>query len=222
MKTRFVTVFAVVLVCTLATWQLGLQPRAEANGGAFVAAVVAIPALGGDEAAYVGANKCKKCHLPQSKSWKDGKKAKAIEVLLPGNAAETKAKHNLDVNKDYSKDETCLPCHTTGFGHPGGYAVPAEGDEAAAKAAPKMAGVGCESCHGPGGAYLDLHDEIMKSKRTYKAEEMHAGGMNKIEDALCITCHNDKSPTFDAANPFDFAKMKDQGGHDHFELKQRE
>ena len=180
------------------------------------------PAFAGEGAKYIGSKKCKMCHTAQYKSWETMKKAKTFELLLPGNAAEVKTKHNLDPAKDYSKDESCLKCHTTGFGHEGGYFVPDAADEAAVKKAAKLAPVGCESCHGPGGEYSELHKEIKKSKRMYKVDEMYAAGLWKIEEAACTKCHNDTSPTYDASKPFDFATMKGDGGHDSSALKQRE
>lgn len=199
-----------------------VAPAVAGDVSVATAVAAALPVLGGEEAAYVGARKCKKCHLKQSKSWKQGKKAKALEVLLPGNATEIKAKFNLDSSKDYSKDESCLACHTTGYGHEGGYFLPDPADAKAVKKAKKLAGVGCESCHGPGGEYVKHHKEIMTSKRTYKVEEMYAAGMGKIDETVCTGCHNEKSATYDPANPFDFKKMMEKGGHDHYPLKQRE
>jgi hypothetical protein len=215
MISAFVLVGAVV-----AFWQVTVVPSAVA-GDEVVAASAAMTVLpgGSGDAAYVGTNKCKKCHIKEYKSWKDMKKAKTLDVLKPGEAAEAKTKANLDPQKDYTQDSSCLKCHTTGFGHPGGYVVPDPADEKAVKAAKKLAGVGCESCHGAGSAYLELHEEIKKSKRTYKADEMYAAGMTKIDAAACATCHNEESPTY---KPLDFEKQKNEGGHEMFPLKQRE
>ena len=191
---------------------IGAEPILQAVG-------LVLPA--GGEAEFVGSNKCKKCHITQHKSWKKTPKFNAMDALQPGNASEIKSKHDLDPQKDYTTDAKCLACHTTGYGHPGGYAIPEAGDEKKAKEMKKLAGVGCESCHGAGGAYIELHEEIMKSKRTYKVAEMYAAGMTKIEATVCTTCHNEDNPTYDASKPFDFAAMKDKGGHDHSALKQR-
>lgn len=200
----------------------GLTASAAADPGVLtLSAGLAFSALGGSPA-FVGSNKCKKCHLKQYKSWKKGKKFNALETLKPGQASDAKGKHNLDPAKDYSKDEACLACHTTGFGKDGGYAIPDPTDPKAVKKASKLAGIGCESCHGPGGAYIALHTEIMKSKRKYTDAEMYAAGLKKIEEATCITCHNEKGATYDPAQPFDFAKKKEIGAHEHFPLKQRE
>lgn len=208
----------------LTVWLL-VDPSAAVGGSATgVAMVITVPLLepAAGEATYIGSNKCKMCHLAQHKSWSGNKHGKALETLLPDQATEMKTKHSLDPKKDYSKDATCLACHTVGLGKPGGYAVHDTADEKVAKEMKGLIGVGCEMCHGPGSEYAKLHEEIMKSKRKYKSEEMYAVGMTKIEEATCKTCHNDKGPTFDKTKPFDFAKMKDQNTHDHAPLKQRE
>ena len=145
----------------------------------------------------------------------------ALDTLKPGNAVEIKQEHGLDPGRDYSGDESCLPCHTTGFGHEGGYVIPDSEDKKALRRAKKLAGVGCESCHGPGSAYIKVFEEIFRSKRQYKIEELYAVCLRKIEAPVCTTCHNDKGPTFDAAHPFDFAKMKTEDVHEHRPLKQR-
>jgi hypothetical protein len=168
----------------------------------------------------VGSTKCKKCHLAEHKSWEGMRHGKAFETLKPGNATEAKAKHKLDPQKDYTKDATCVGCHTVGMGKPGGYQMPA--DEETAKKTKAFEGVGCENCHGAGGSYMDLHEEIMKSKRKYKQEEMFKAGMVKQEVAVCLQCHNEKSPTVDTTVPFDYEKMKAKAIHEHTPPKQRE
>jgi hypothetical protein len=186
------------------------------------ASVVAPAFAGGDDdIAFVGSSKCKACHKVQYKSWQEGRKSKSMDTLLPGKFAEVKTKHGLDPQKDYTKDESCLKCHTTGYGAEGGYAIPDAADEKAVKKAKKLEGVGCECCHGPGSKYKKLHKEIKKGKedgRTYKLEEMYAAGMWKIEAEKCTKCHNDKSPTFKG---FDFEKQKSDSSHEHVPLEQR-
>ncbi len=224
MKTRIVMIAgSFSLVALYATWQGAWMPTAVAateTSTVFAAAHASLGATMVGDAEYVGSNKCKKCHLTENKSWEKTRHGTAMETLKPGNAAEAKKKHNLDPEKDYSKDATCVGCHSVGLGKPGGYAIPA--DEEAAKKMKHLEGVGCESCHGAGGAYIEKHEEIMKSKAKYKTEDMYAVGMTKMDVAVCLTCHNEKSPTVDKSVPFDFEAMKKKGVHESTPLKQRE
>lgn len=173
--------------------------------------------------AYVGSKSCKKCHSSvQHKTWAKTEMGQAFETLKPGNAKEAKAKHNLDPDKDYTQDTTCLKCHTTGYGLPGGYSIPDPKDKKAVRTAAKREDVGCESCHGPGSEYNKLFKEIMQTQRKYKIEELYAVGLQKITKDTCTACHNEESPTIDADAPFDFETMKDKDLHDRQEMKQRE
>ena len=103
---------------------------------------------------YVGNQGCK-CHKPEMDEWEKSPHGKAFEMLVAKNRSrdENKAMRDakLDIKKDYDKDEKCLPCHTVGYGKPGGY----EDD----KSAKDLVGVGCEMCHGPGSEYRNLHKE---------------------------------------------------------------
>ncbi len=172
---------------------------------------------------YVGSKSCKMCHSSvEHKSWTKTKMGQAFDTLKPGNAKEAKVKHNLDPEKDYTQDATCLKCHTTGFGHAGGYVIPDPKDKKAVRKAKKLQNVGCESCHGPGSEYNKLFREIMQTQRKYKVEELYAVGLQKITKDTCTACHNEHSPTIDAGAPFDFETMKDKDLHERQEMKQRE
>jgi len=223
MKTRNTILVGILsLVSVYVFWQAG---RSSAEAGVHPLAEVAVAtgtAVIGQTAGaeYIGSTKCKKCHLPQHKDWEKTRHGTALETLKAGNKAEEKTKHKLDPAKDYTKDATCVACHTVGLGKPGGYQIPA--DEEAAKKVKHLEGVGCEMCHGPASKYNEIHEEIMKSKRKYKVDELYATGMLKSEKAVCLTCHNEKSPTVDASVPFDYDKMKEKGVHAHVPLKQRE
>ena len=221
MKRHHTWLLAVALVgCGFALWHVASPAVATENQVPVVAATVA-PAAGDEGGAYeyVGSKTCKKCHVKIYKSWVETKHGKTMEVLAPGHCDESKTKASLDVAKDYSADESCLKCHSTGFGKAGGYAVPDASDEKAVKKMEDLAGVGCESCHGPGSKYVEVFKEIKKSKRTYKVDELYAVGLTKIEASTCTDCHNEKSPTY---VPFDYEAQKDKGIHVHEELKLRE
>lgn len=160
-------------------------------------------------AAYVGSGKCKKCHLKQFKSWSETKMARSFESLKSGAAKEAKTGAGLDPDRDYSTDRTCVPCHSTGHGKPGGFV-----DEATT---PDLAGVGCESCHGPGGRYL-ADDAMSLNNKEYKRKDLVALGLVEVVGkGQCIGCHNERSPFNSAA--FDFEKAKDTGTHEHLPLK---
>jgi cytochrome c5 len=174
------------------------------------------------EYSYVGNKACKKCHINQFKSWEKTRMGKAFEILKPGNSKEAKEKFKIEVDKDFTKDEKCLKCHTTGFGKPGGYAIPDPADKKAVRTAKKFEGVGCEMCHGPGSEYSKVFKEIQKSKRKYKVEELYAIGLQKVGEEVCLTCHNEESPTINKGDKFDYEKRKEEGTHEHKPLKQRE
>lgn len=180
------------------------------------------PADGTSSYSYVGSKQCKKCHIKEHRSWAKTKMGLAFEILKPGQSEEARKKFNLDVSKDYTKDETCLKCHTVGFGKPGGYAIPDPDDKKAVRRAKKLESIGCECCHGAGGEYVKVFAEIQKSKRKYKVEELYAVGLVKIDKSTCLTCHNEESPTIEPSDPFDFEKRKSEGTHEHHPLKQRE
>ncbi len=156
---------------------------------------------------YVGTSRCRVCHLQQAKSWQETKMAKAFELLKPGVAAEAKQAHKLDPAKDYTKDATCLACHTTGYGKPGGFVSFEE--------TPNLVGIQCEVCHGPGREYLKPGKMTLQNKE-YKRADLVAAGMVVPSEATCKTCHNEKSPFY---QPFDYESRKRQGTHEHQPLK---
>jgi hypothetical protein len=84
-------------------------------------------------AAYVGSEACKSCHASEHARWASHPHASAFVTL------ERKAK---------AGEGACRTCHTTGYGK-GGFP---EGASPAQH--PALLGVGCESCHGPGGDHV--------------------------------------------------------------------
>jgi hypothetical protein len=113
-----------------------------------------------DEGTYVGSEACASCHTSQHGWWKDDRHGRAMETLKKAGS---------------DADARCVSCHATpleaGFvgTDPGRFRV--------------SEGVGCESCHGPGGAHVAA-----------------AGGKENIEglgedcpvcviEAVCTSCH---------------------------------
>ena len=171
-------------------------------------------------AGYVGADKCKICHIKQYNSWKTTKMAKTFDVLKPAAHSEAKVKLGFDPQKDYTKDAKCLACHTTGFGLPGGYKIPQDGDTRAIKAAKGNEGTTCEACHGPGSKFLPIHKDIM-TKKQYTQKELYQAGQYEIKASVCTTCHNMRNPTAGPDYHFDYEKHKTEDTHENFPLKYR-
>ena len=64
---------------------------------------------------YVGAKACGGCHKAEFQDWQRSVHGKTMELLAAGKRAGPKHKAGLDPDKDYSNDEKCWKCHTTGF-----------------------------------------------------------------------------------------------------------
>jgi hypothetical protein len=132
---------------------------------------------------YVGVTACKMCHSGAAKgaiyeSWEKTKHAQSF-ASLPD---------------DKKTDATCLACHTTGYGKPGGYDPKSETAE-------KLASVECEACHGPGKDYKAM--SVMKDAA--KAKE---AGLIMPDASTCKGCHEGTVPEGHKALPkFDYAAM---------------
>jgi hypothetical protein len=175
-----------------------------------VAVLLSTSTIAGDHA-YVGAKKCKTCHLKEWKSWSTTTMAQTFEVLKPGERSEEKVAAGLDPDKDYTTDPSCLKCHTTGFGEDGGFVDIAT--------TPDLAGVGCEMCHGAGKDYIATGAMTLKNKEYKLADLLPLGLVAKVSEAQCVGCHNSESPFVGDDFVFDFEANKDLGTHDKFPLK---
>jgi hypothetical protein len=164
-----------------------------------------------EDISYIGSKNCKKCHLKEWKSWSLTQMAKAFESLKPGVAVDAKVSAGLDAEADYTTDENCVPCHVTGYGKPGGYVD--------IETTPELAGIGCESCHGPGGTYTQEEYMSLKNKEYKKADLVAVGLVDQISAEQCTGCHNSESPFVTEGYVFDYDAMKDKGTHEKFPLK---
>ncbi len=163
------------------------------------------------EHAYVGSQKCRACHFKEWTSWGATKMANVFELLKPGARVEAKKRAGLDPQKDYTTDANCLPCHTIGYGKPGGFVD--------IKTTPDRAGVGCEMCHGPGGTYTQTGYMTLTNKEYRRADLVAAGLVGEVTAAQCVTCHNADSPFLDEGMIFDFEAQKVRGTHQAYPLK---
>ena len=96
-------------------------------------------------------------------------------------------------------DPECVKCHVTGweptdkFCYESGFVSPAK--------TPQMLDVGCETCHGPGGAHtaaeqggnMELQKKLQKALVITKEEAADA----RSKKMSCYSCHDlDNSPDF--------------------------
>jgi hypothetical protein len=173
--------------------------------------VLIVFAHAGYSADYLGAKKCKACHMKQYKSWMKTTMATSFENLKAGVKAEEKKKAGIDPDKDYTADPDCLRCHTTGYGKPGGFV--------SLEKTPKLINVQCEGCHGPGGDFRT----VMKKDKQFKLSDAKAAGLMLPTETEnnCMECHGDDSPFNEKVDPkykFDI-KERLQQTHEHFPLK---
>jgi hypothetical protein len=105
-----------------------------------------------------GSQTCAACHADDDRAWHASKHSHAWKVL---------------VAKGAHVDPFCQQCHTTGYGHEGGFVSVSQ--------SPQLVHVGCENCHGPSSA----HVADPKIKTPFLARER------------CIECHDhENSPNF--------------------------
>lgn len=121
----------------------------------------------------LGPNKCTSCHdHDKQKQWADkDTHTKALEQLEDPEGKAKKYLKALGLSDPYNLKGPCVACHATVF----------NGDA--------NAGVSCETCHGPGSAYLEPHQK----KGSHK-ESLTLGLINTRESYtdwanLCIGCH---------------------------------
>jgi YVTN family beta-propeller protein len=127
---------------------------------------------------YVGAFACASCHAAQSGSrayatWRKSAHAAAYAVLATPRASEIA--RQMGVTGDPQAADRCLACHATGGGEPAGRFM---------DSFDVAQGVQCESCHGPGSAYMAqaaMLDPVAAAD----------GGLAKVDRTVCARCHTD-------------------------------
>ncbi len=142
---------------------------------------------------YVGAKSCKVCHNlskygAQYKVWEKMPHARAFLTLQTAAADSIAGAQGLDAPAAESPE--CLSCHTTAYG---------ESKKRRGKKLTLKEGVSCEACHSAGSGYKKT--AIMKKIAEGQFNPESVGLVNKPGEAVCMTCHNEDSPTY---RPFDF------------------
>jgi hypothetical protein len=113
---------------------------------------------GAEDYRIAGSTACAECHAADTHVWHASKHSHAWDVL---------------VAKGAHVDPFCQQCHTTGYGHEGGFVSVSQ--------TPQLVHVGCENCHGPSSS----HVADPKTKTPFLARER------------CIECHDhENSPKF--------------------------
>jgi hypothetical protein len=107
-------------------------------------------------ASFVGSASCLACHAGAAQSWQHSQHSKAFASLIASKA---------------DADPNCIGCHTVGFGSASGYRREF--------AAQKFTDVGCESCHGPGGAHIAA-----------RQGGLDTGRMRALGAGDCQKCHH--------------------------------
>ncbi|MFL5242677.1 MAG: multiheme c-type cytochrome [Gemmataceae bacterium] len=131
-------------------------------------------------AVYVGSDKCKGCHKESFEVWKKSGHAHAYETLVDAKRPSLR-----------QFDGECLVCHTIGFDQKSGWLD---------KGKPKfLAGVGCESCHGPGSLHVEDPDDVNNlgindaiNPFKLRKGETEAQRVNR-RITSCVKCHDDEN-----------------------------
>ena len=91
---------------------------------------------------FVGSLACKECHPGEYENFMTyAKKSVSFQSI------ERRMKHLTS-----EEIRECYPCHTTGYGQPGGFVSPEE--------TPHLKNAGCEVCHGPGAEHARTGDPV--------------------------------------------------------------
>ena len=134
---------------------------------------------------YIGASKCKMCHVKpatgeQYNIWLKGPHAGAMKTLASDESKKIAAEMGI---ADPTTDAACIKCHSTVGGVESKLVASAKKDEC----------VGCESCQCPGIMYKGA--SVMKNKELAMTK-----GLIEPTEAVCKTCHNEESPTYKQFN----------------------
>ena len=172
----------------LIAWLATFVVFASCAGAALAADPPALPA--DRDARFLGVDTCgsSECHgsptpwrnatvlMRERRIWEaHDRHAKAYASL--GSEAGQRIAKNLGLG-DATQAGECLSCHST--------FVPA------AQRGPKFrleAGVGCESCHGPGGSFQRTHVQVTSRHTTNVAAGMSPTTDPAARAALCLSCH---------------------------------
>ncbi len=146
------------------------------------------------QAEYVGSETCKKCHADAYQIWQDHPHSHAYATLVD------KAKR--PSLRQY--DGECVRCHVIGFEYQTGFT--------SEQATPKLKGVGCESCHGPGSLHVNdrgKNKQLRALMNPWKVNAKDSKDTRNRIDQSCQTCHDlDNSRAYKFEDYWDSDKKK--------------
>ncbi len=127
----------------------------------------------------VGVETCRDCHGSIGKSWEQSAHATSFARLATTEAAQRMAKAIGIKSEDIATSESCIRCHFTQEKQSGGVQA--------------TAGVSCESCHGGGERWIEIHNNKSLT-RTERVEKALSLGMRHPESVFnmahsCYECH---------------------------------
>ncbi len=153
---------------------------------------------------YVGNTKCRLCHREFFVGRKKDPHVYTFERLVAVN---------------HSGNRRCLGCHTTGYGVESGFV--------SFERTPKLVGVQCEGCHGPGSEHVRLHGDDKNGfgvprlgnmgsakkggKREIKGGFLAGADRPKMIKRMCLSCHTKRWGRSFKRTPRDF-----QVAYDHY------
>lgn len=126
--------------------------RVNEHNRTALAGLVPVPAAAG-QASYVGSETCGSCHAQALAWWKNTPHGNAYATL---------------VSRDKQFNLSCVACHVTGYGQPGGSTV---------THVDKLQNVGCENCHGPGSLHIANPTAPM---------------VREVREPVCAGCHTEE------------------------------
>ncbi len=135
-------------------------------GGKMAHAVPLVPSVA-PQGEYIGVKQCSACHFKEYMTWKKTKHSKAFT----------------DVPAKYYSDASCLKCHITAYGVPGGYK---------GASTPDLLGVTCEVCHGPGAKHAVAAKQFTDKKVLTDADKKLVNAdIQRCVTNVCLTCHTE-------------------------------
>lgn len=134
----------------------------------------------------VGSQACSACHTAEYNIWKTTPHAHATATLT-------------HVKPPRQFDPECISCHATGW-NPQEF-FPYQTGYDSLKTTPKLAGSGCENCHGPGAEHVAAEggkDKALQRRLREALRRTAAGAPKETQRESCQRCHDlDNSPKFE-------------------------